>query len=205
MRTTTFTPEGPNDPAHTAILQASNEDKNVSQLGVLLQVQAEARQLLGNRLEIGERAEIDEDAQKAASSTYVAAAYQIRNLIDDQERWTLRQNAVDAKTEAVLDLKIREQTSRSQLNERLSRPSFVMKPKIRLVALADGRAAWCCWLGGDNPGNADVHAIGSSPDAACRAFDEAFNKDIQQQEPPVAEEPPPEPKARAKRTPKKTK
>lgn len=199
MRTTTFTPESPNDPAHTTILQASNEDKNASQLGVLLSVQAEARQILWSRTEAGETVELDREAREAASSTYVAAAHQIRNLIDDQERWTLRQNAVDAKTEAVLDLKIREQTSRVALNDRLSRPSFVMRPKVRLVALADGRAAWCCWLGGDNPGQADVHAIGSSPDAACRAFDEAFNKDIQQQEPA---EGPPEPKSKVKRSPK---
>ena len=196
MRSTTFSPEGPTDPAHTVVLHATDEEKTISQMGILLQAQAEARQILWARTEAGGTVDVDAGAREAASSTYASAALQLRNIIDDQSRWTIKANSMEEKTEAVLSLKLREQQSRALLNERLSQPSSILRPKLRIVSMPDGRPAWCCWLGGDAPIGADVHAIGPSPEAAVRAFDAAFREQLPDEGPPEKK-----PRARKKKSP----
>lgn len=181
MRPTTFTPESPNDPSHTTILQASDEQKNSAQIKALLDIQEEARQLLCGDVETGTEFEVDDDAAEDARSTYTAAGLQLRNIIDQQERWTIHQNAVDAKTEQVMDLKIHEHKQRMKLNEKQLSPSTLYRPQVRKIVVPPGRLVWVCWLGGNEPLAHDIHGMGASPAEAMEEFDKAFNIRVVQQ------------------------
>lgn len=192
MSVTTFTPESPRDPAHTTVLQASDEQKNSAQIQALLSIQVEARMLLYSETETGTESEMDEEAVDAARETYTAAAHQLRNIIDAQERWTIRQNAVDAKTEQVMDLKIQEHKQRIDLNQKLATPAALYHPKVRRIMVATGQPAWVCWIGGNDPHGSDVHGIGSTPSEAVEAFNQTFLAQL-----PLSAPPPPEPPAEA--------
>lgn len=203
MKPFVINPESEDDPAHTTILQASNEEKNVSQIGILIQVLKETKDMCVFESEVGTALDIDQAAREDASKTYVAAGLQLRNLIDDQARWTLTRNDMDTKVVAILDLKAKEQSTRIRANERMSAPHVLLKPNFRVFQMPpDGRNVWFCWLGGVDPMKNDVHGSGPTPVAAAAAFDVCYMKSIQPppKAPPLVVEKP----ARPTRKPKKT-
>ncbi len=202
MKTTTFTPDSPHDPAHLAVIQASDEQKSDSHVSQLLAILKETSELLVSTETIGTTTTMDKAAVEAASSTYVAAALQLRNVVDDQPRWTVKQNAVDAKTEFVMDLKIKEHHTRIEMNQRLASPHAVCRTQLRQMTVGDGEQTWVCWLGGMEPMKNDVHGFGPSPAIACANFDLAFNREVQKQQQAVTQGSP-VPKKRAPRKPQK--
>lgn len=185
----TWSPESPRDPAHTTILHSTEDERNVSQIGMLLQVREQSSQLLIQREEIGHQWNIDKDAQEDARKTFCLAGHVLRNILEHHSRWDLSQNEIDVKTAAVLDLKIRENQSRIEVNETLKAPSSFLRVQFRKIVLASGQLKWCCWLGGVEPHLLDVHGLGDTPEEAAKAFDVAYVTRATQPapQPPVSE------------------
>lgn len=185
-----FSPESPNDPAHTTILHSTEDERNVSQIGMLLQIREQSGQFLAHQEQIGSPWTVDAEAVDDARKTFTLAGIRLRDLLDEQKRWTLDPNAIDIKTAAVLDLKIRDASSMMKLRERVQAPSAVYKTQLRKIELRPGKLVWVCWLGGLEPTHFDCHGMGDTPQEAMKAFDDAFMVSIQQPLPPEPAAPP---------------
>jgi hypothetical protein len=197
--------EGPTDPAHTTILHSTEDEKNVSQIGILLEVRNESSRFLMSNPSIGTVVEMDPEAVKDARETYTLAGLQLRNLLDANERWTLVKNDIDVKTAAVLDLKIVEHNTRIAREKALQTPTAIYRPSIRKLELSPGALKWVCWLGTNEPTHFDVHGIGDTAAEAAAAFDSAFVHALATP-PPVQQQPAaPAAPTQALRKPRKTK
>jgi hypothetical protein len=182
----TFSPESPRDPAHTTLLHSTEDERNVSQIGMLLQIREQASQLLVRQEQIGSPWTVDEEAVKDARETFTLAGVRLRDLIDEQRRWGLDPNEIDIKTAAVLDLKIEESENRIQTQEKMRSPSAFYRTQLRRIEYPAGKLVWVCWLGANEPTLNDVHGFGQTPAEACQAFDAEFHKAIPPEEKPPA-------------------
>lgn len=185
----TFSPEGPTDPAHTTILHSTEDERNVSQIGMLLQIREQASQVLVHRNEIGTDWAIDAEAVKDARATFCLAGHVLRNILEHHSRWDLSPNEIDVKTAAVLDLKIREHESRIDAQAKAKTPSALYRTQFRKILMHGGAVKWVCWLGGADPHELDVHGLGDTPEEAAKAFDAAYVTRATQPapQPPVSE------------------
>ena len=170
----TFSPESPSDPAHTTILHSTEDERNVSQIGMLLQIREQASNLLIQQEQIGTTWNVDKEAQDDARETFTLAGLALRNILDDVQRWTLSRNEIDVKTAAVLDLKIREHQTRIEMQEKVKTPSALFRTQFRMIEIAPGVPKWVCWLGGNEPTLTDCHGLGDTPEEAAKMFDMAY-------------------------------
>lgn len=178
LASTQFNPEGPEDQAGVNILHTSSEDRNTAQIHNLIAIRTEASRFLSSREEIGVTNSFDKGAVEDARDVYTAAGHQMRNLLDDAERWTLRLNKAEAHTINLLEAKQNEVAARADYT---GRPSVAYRPRVLQMPIKpDNQLAWVVWLGNDlgEPQMNGIFGVGQTVELAMRDFDEKFKAPI---------------------------
>ena len=150
----------------TFMADTQKSDAHVSQL---IAIANHSMQMLVRPDSFDERVEIDADAQAQARKTYELAHLQLRNLIDEPNRWSLRQTENEKQTSGLIDATQKLYDQKTTNAKIYNRPSVFMRPRVRLF-----NVGWICWTGDELPSSNCVHGIGESPALAMKAFDDAY-------------------------------
>ena len=166
---TQFHPEGPDDESRIEILHPESGERNSRQIADLLALRNEARGMLITRDEIGVQTNIDPEAVRDAREIYTATGYQIRNIVDDMDRWSLRPGRVEQETLKLLETKQGILKDGREFNDR---PSVMYRPRLAQMPIKpDNKLVWIVWLGAEEPQANGPHGMGASPEEAMQAFD----------------------------------
>ena len=172
------------NPAPTPILinQTTHLLKTQTQCGVLLAVLEKCGYFVMSDPSSGQEfssktPEFDESelaARKAASSTYEAACFQLRNLIDDPSRWQLADDETEKRTGEIVAASLKSEKARAEGLGQLIRPCRMFATNCRYVSSV-GR--WAAWHGSDLS-SFSVHGLGDSQREAMEAFDTAYGEHL---------------------------
>lgn len=119
-----------------------------------------------------------------AAKTAELAFAQLRNIIDDQPRWTYDAGESEKEAKALLEAEISKAKADTKLKSELSRPFFMLRARIfktaagKFVATNDAQS---------------ITGFGDTPEEAAKQFDAAFSNN------PKPETPAPEAKKITKR------
>lgn len=173
---TQFHPEDGDDRALIEVLHPDNGEKTSRQIADLLALRNEARGMLITREEIGTVTNIDPEAAKDAREIYTLTGHQIRNIVDDMQRWQLDLGKAERRTLDLLEVKQKIVQEAQAFN---TRPSVNYRPRIaQMPILPDNKLVWIVWLGADEPQANGPHGIGQSPDEAMLNFDKNWTTRI---------------------------
>ncbi len=168
---TTPSPEDSGGPKYK-LIRSSDLDRTDRQITLLCSVLAEARQLVWVRNGFDEQAEVDPRVREAAAKTYEDASLQIRNLVNEQPRWSPE----DPETSGFVEQLARSNRElvilqKKHLAEKL-RPFSLLGGCLRRIEY-QGQPGWLAAVGKE-PDPAGLFGIGSTPQEAVEAFDEAY-------------------------------
>ena len=178
MKTATSAPEE-NDGAVMRLLAASPV-KTGHQVGLLVTVLNELGGFLASARE-GFKApdEAETKARDSAASTYELANLQLRNILDDQQRWQAFDHSDKAKQMAT---KAENDISNSRLAtiQNMGRPHLMMNAKVQFFPEHGNK--WIAWVGELKTGM--LHGSGDTPQQALTAFDLVYLHGFPQQATP---------------------
>ncbi len=150
----------------TRLADTQKSDAHVSQL---LHIAEQASKYLWSRQEIGEVLNVDKTLETESRKTLELTHLRLRELIDEQRRWTLDPTTHEREATKLIDSTM-ELYNQKTINAKIyNRPSIFLRPKIGKFD-----PGWIVWIGGDVPTKRDLHAIGVSPAVAMQNFDEAY-------------------------------
>jgi hypothetical protein len=136
--------------------------------GLLLNPEREAETIPGKHLMPGE-------AKIAAENTFTHACERIDSIVADSRRWGIEyQFAAEAQYVELIKAQTAAEEARRNTAAEIITPHFRFKPRV--TRLEDD--TWLAYLG--DPANLDAAlcGIGSNPQAALHAFDEAFSGNL---------------------------
>jgi hypothetical protein len=155
-----------------SVVRIADPKRTHQQVHTLLSIMAQCEHTLIKDAEMGTSLEVNAKAEQAAAETYALASLQLRNIIDDMDRWVLNASDGDKYLERLAE------AQHSIIQDQKENLDLMRKPHRRLGAkLIFVGAAWVCFLG-EQLTEQCLHGIGRSPAEACEAFDDAFLKRI---------------------------
>jgi len=203
-------PDNPNPrKGGTQVVRIADVTRTVQQANILLGIAGQAANLLVRSHDVGTTVEIDPVAAKSARETYEMAHTRLRDMIDDELRWSRdddmkpafdRLHSMQAKVgeaEALLAGKQKE------LVEASLRPSVALGANVRQYPLENGGTLWLAFLG-QMPHPNSLLGEGQSPAEAMHNFDLAYVRKLAEQL-PATEGPTEQPPKRRNRRPRKSK
>jgi predicted RNase H-like HicB family nuclease len=114
---------------------------------------------------------IDEEAQGEARKTFELVNGQLRNLVDDQARWSADEPQSERLARQVLERSLDHLAEQRRLVAEASRPSMLLRPSLRLA-----NVGWVAWYGAESPTAGTLYAVGRSPAEALQKFDVAYQQ-----------------------------
>lgn len=194
---TSETPDRPDKDEPTSITRMADVQKSDAHVSQLLHIAEQCSKYLWRRTETGETLEVDDALIVESRKTLALTHVRLRDLIDEQRRWTLDPTQHEKEAAKLIDSTM-ELYGQKTINAKIyNRPSIFLRPQI-----AKFPEGWFVWLGGSVPTSRDLHGKGDAPALAAKAFDEAYYdlKEAIEKQPPQPV--PPAPK-RASRKPRK--
>lgn len=184
-----------------SLVRASDNEKSMQQVGQLLNIIRQASELLVTPDNFEQRVNVDKRAVDCAFETFELAHSRLRDLIDEQVRWSLHPTPTEIQSGRLIDASTGLTEAKEKNVREYNRPSVFLRPNLRRFDIG-----WVCWLGDDEPKKSHLHGIGASPLQAMLAFDRAYDtleKATTEQKPIVIPVPPPKPSKPAKSRKKK--
>lgn len=181
------------DPLPSASIRSSPALKTGQQIGILLSILREAGQFLANGESEDHTDKAETDARIETSKTLGDACLQLRNIIDEQTRWTLEDTS-DALQQAMERAERDIAASRLATIQNMNRPCIMLAAKVRFFQNTN---CWVAWVGELVSGT--LHGSGPTPEAALQAFDIVYARGFST--PPVPVSPPPVSAPKNKRKP----
>lgn len=173
--TLSHTPGDEDRPAQT-VVRISDPKRTDAQVHTLLRIMAQCQNILAKEQQIGALVEINPKAEEAAAETYSLACAQLRNLIDDQPRWSLTESDGDKYIERLAEAQLSVVTDQKESLELMRRPH--RRYNAHIAFFGD---KWIAWIGDSNPNAQTLNGFGLSPAEALADFDENFLKRIEAQ------------------------
>lgn len=167
--------------------------KTSQQIGILLSVLREAGQFLASGESEDHTDKAETDARIEASKTLGDACLQLRNIIDEQPRWT-PEDTSDALQQAMERAERDISASRLATIQNMNRPCIMLAAKVRYFQNTN---CWIAWVGELVSGT--LHGSGLTPEAALQAFDIVYARGFST--PPVPASPSPASAPKNKRKP----
>lgn len=205
MRVVTSNPNQPGAPIQgipVGVLERTGD-----QVDTILKIADHCADTLDQRHEVGAAVEIHPKVETAAVATYEAAHLQLRQILDEQPRWSPEDmESGNLVSELIYENLLRERALRRQ-QEDLGKPSRKQNPHLRKIVInVNGVPAerWIAWVGGPEPMGNMPHGIGESPARALAKFDVAFKEVLATPRPPPPPEESPAPQI-SRRKPRKPK
>lgn len=190
-------PEAPDK--KTRLVRLNDVHRTESQVRVLCSILEQTEGMCHSFTDTGQSYEQDKRVREAAVTTYELAATQLRNIIDEQSRWNLRDSDGDRYTEQLAEANLVVARRQEALILEKSRPCYSLGAKIRQIRRqSDGALLWIAFLGSE-PRNDSLLGVGATAAEALANFDRAFTARAEDSAPPT-----PGPASEAK-TPKKSK
>jgi len=179
----------------TSVFHSLNPvEKTAAQVGILRGILDTAHDFLIAGKSATEGFDVDPESVVEARHTAALAFGQLRNIIDDQARWTQGNGEAEAEAKKLLEAEVAKAEADGYLKDQLSRPCYLLRAKIfrtqggKLVALND------------------TQSVSGFGDTAAEAMDEFDKNFFEQQHLPVeAPAPAVAEKLPARKTPKKKK
>lgn len=166
---TSETPDRPDKDEPTSITRMADVQKSDAHIAQLLHIAEHCSKQLWFREQTGDTLTIDPALQDESRKTFQLAHTRLRDLIDEQRRWTLDPTQHEKEATKLIDSTM-ELYSQKTINAKIyNRPSIFLRPQIRKYP-----EGWFVYIGGDVPTTADLHGRGDSPALAMKAFDEAY-------------------------------
>ena len=180
----TLTVPDPENPEDALTIQRNTDaEKTTQHLASLMTVRYESSRFLFSKTEPGTEVSIDQEAMEDARDTYLQAGVQIRNILNEQERLTLKGSETDETMKKLMAAQLGLSKDRQRMLEELKRPHVTSNAQLKLLKMTDGTQKWVCWAGGDDlPGVGDCAGVGNTPREATENFDKAFDKPTQNDE-----------------------
>jgi len=107
-------------------------EKTAAQVNILRSILGSAHDYLISGKSPTEGVEIDREAAAEARSTAALAFMQLRNIIDDQARWTRASGDAEVEAKKLLEAEVEKANSDSYLKDQLSRPFFLLPSLIHI-------------------------------------------------------------------------
>jgi hypothetical protein len=183
-------------PPVTAV-RIADPNRTHQQVKTLLAIVEGSEKILANVMEVGETTDFDKEAVASARSTHTLAHLQLRNILDDQNRWILNSSDGDQYLERLAEAQGQVTEDQKQNLALLRRPHRRYNAQLQFFP----QVGWIAWVGGNLPTDTCLHGIGLSPEAAFQSFDMAFLRKAERQEP----SPPEIPESPIAKKPKKRK
>jgi len=179
----------------TSVFHSLNPvEKTAAQVGILRGILDTAHDFLIAGKSATEGFDVDPESVVEARHTAALAFGQLRNIIDDQARWTQGNGEAEAEAKKLLEAEVAKAEADGYLKDQLSRPCYLLRAKIfrtqggKLVALND------------------TQSVSGFGDTAAEAMDEFDKNFFEQQHLPVeAPAPAVSEKLPARKNPKKKK
>lgn len=162
------TQEPDNDPK-VLFVRSTDVQKTGEQIQQLLNIANHSAQVLCRPDSVDSRVDVDDVALEQSRKTYEAVNLQLRQLLDEQNRWALVPSALEERMNAAVSKHEEMVAARIELARNATRPSVFLQPQVRLF-----NVGWIAWLGDGLPESNSLHAIGRTPAEAMQAFDRAF-------------------------------
>ena len=179
----------------TSIFHSLNPvERTAAQVGILHSILNTTHSFLFTNKSPTEGIEMDAETVREARNTAAMAFAQLRNIVDDQPRWTRDNSDAEQEAKKLLEAEVQKAECDAYLKDQLSRPCYLLRARLfqtssgKLAALNDTQS---------------VHGFG---DTAAEAFEEFDRNFFEQRHLPA--EATPEPvveKPRARKQPKKKK
>ena len=200
----TESPDRP-DSGPLVISRQADTQKSDAHVAQLMSIAEHCSKWLWSRTEPGETLDVDKALQHEARKTMELVHLRLRELVDEQRRWSLDPSHHEREATKLVDSTLSLYDQKTINAKIYNRPHIFLRPKIMRIDLG-----WCVWVGGDMPRRMDLHGIGDSPALAMKAFDDAYYalEKIADAQPAVVVPPytPPKPpkKRRVRRSPSKS-
>lgn len=175
------------EPAQPTPFRSSPAIKTGQQIGILLSILREAGQFLANGEPEDHTDKAETNARIEAGKTLGDACLQLRNIIDEQPRWSAEDTS-DQLQQAMERAERDIAASRLATIQNMNRPCIMLQAKVRWWANTN---CWIAWIGELVSGT--LHGSGPTPEAALQAFDIVYARGFSA--PPAA---PPTPAASPK-------
>lgn len=190
---------GPEKDEPISIGRLADTQKSDAHVAQLLHIGEYCSKYLCCRLEVGETFEINPTLTKECVETLALVHVRLRDLIDEQRRWSLDPSVHEREASKLVDSTLELYSEKTKNAKLYNRPAIFLRPRI-------GRfeRGWITWVGGDSPMHRDLHGIGDTPELAMKAFDTAFydQQKLADAQPAVVI-PPPAPKRAPRKSKKK--
>ncbi len=169
-KVTTETPDRPDEEKGTTIMRLSDTAKSDAHVAQLLHIAEHCTKHLCWRLDSGETMEMDPTVTTETKKTLELVHSRVRDLIDEQRRWSLDPTATERESSKLIDSTL-ELYNQKTINAKIyNRPAIFLRPRIQRF-----REAWFCWVGDrEVPQSSELYGSGSSPALAMEAFDKAY-------------------------------
>lgn len=193
-KVTTENPDS--DDSGQTIVRLADTAKSDAHISQLLHIAEHCSRNLWLKEVVGEVMTVDPVVTKECASTFSLAHTRLRDLIDENRRWSLDPTRTELESSKLIDSTMALYDQKTINAKIYNRPSTFLRPR-----LAKFQQGWFAWLGvHETPQSTDLHGRGDSPALAMQAFDEAY---YDLKEATEKQEPQPAPK-RASRKTKKT-
>ena len=178
------------------VVRVADVSRTANQVGILLNVLGASIQMLRADTDVEAHAELDKESQDEARKTYSLAHLRLRDIIDDQERWTRHDDMSEpfrVLNEGQANLAKAQQAveqERVETMKELRRPSRIYGAQLVQTAIdGAGTLGWVAFIG-PAPRQDGMLGIGLTPEQAFADFDRNFTAPIPA---PAPAEPPPAP------------
>lgn len=131
--------------------------------------------------------DVNQAAAEQAQKTLELAQFRMRNLLDDESRWTMSPTASERDSSSLVAATLKLYDAKTKNARILNRPCLYLRPQLKKFP----DIGWCAWVGGALPARSDLHGTGTTPQAAMEAFDKAYSQEahIANSQPKVSETP----------------
>ncbi len=163
------TPDRPPEDRPVDVTRMADTQKSDAHVAQLLHIAENCAKNLYARTSVGEVLDISKVLTEECEKTFALAHIRIRDLIDEQRRWSLDPTANERESSKLIDSTMALYDQKTINAKIYNRPSIFLRP--RLGKFDQG---WFAWIGGDAPTSRDLHGRGDSPALAMQAFDEAY-------------------------------
>jgi hypothetical protein len=166
-KVTTETPDA--DDKGTTISRLADTQKSDAHVSQLLHIAEQCSKMLWTREETGETVTVDPVLTEESRKTLQLAHTRLRDLIDEQRRWSLDPTANEQESSKLIDSTLALYGEKLANTKIYNRPSTFLRPKIGHFTVG-----WIVWVGGEAPTERDLHAVGASPALAYENFDKCY-------------------------------
>jgi len=185
-KSTTLFPDSGDKRTPVQLTALNNLERTQHQVQTLLNIAANCENVLVFETETGSEVEVDERVVDSAIETYLAAHEQLRNILDDMDRWG-DSDSGDVQTRELVDGNLNLLNKQHALLADQSKPHRVLNCQLKLF-----QAGWIAWVGADSPSSNTLHGVGTSPELALEAFDRNYSQHLDQiSEGPLTDSKPP--------------